>query len=287
MLFDSHVHSAASPDSELLPDDAIAAAASKGLGIAFTEHIDFSERNNKKDPDAADAIRGIGDFCCEISAYPGNYQKFRGANVSIGLEFGLTRAFAQENKRIAQGDYDFILGAIHSVDGVELYHACAGTYEKFGADEPYARAIFSGDAGNATACLRRYLIYAREMVECSDYFDSFAHIDYISRYSPVLAAHFFYENFAEEFDALLRALADRERALEVNTKLLTGAAEESNRLLKICRRFRELGGRLATVGSDAHNAQSVGHSIREGCEIAAAAGLAVVHFKKRKAVRCG
>ncbi|MCL1844363.1 MAG: hypothetical protein FWF77_00460, partial [Defluviitaleaceae bacterium] len=60
-----------------------------------------------------------------------------------------------------------------------------------------------------------------------------------------------------------------------------------NVMLKICSRFRELGGRMCTIGSDAHVLKNVGYGAKIGAEIADAAGLAVVHYKERKPIRCG
>jgi histidinol-phosphatase (PHP family) len=303
MFFDSHVHSVASPDSEMQPQDAIAAATKQGLGIAFTEHVDYVD-DSERDPKATDAPRCLGDFVCDFERYPAEYKKFRGAGVSLGLEFGLTEALLPTNKRVSAGDYDFILGSAHFVDGVEIYHACAGniTAEAFrsaslhGETTPPPSAaplrggeLFLRNLKTAPAeCVRRYLDYSREMVELEDsaFFDSFGHIDYIGRYLPSLGAEFSYGSFPDEFDGLFRALARRDVAMEINTCLFTraGAAET---MLEICRRFAELGGRFCTVGSDAHSSGDLGRNFKDAREIAASANLAVVHFKERKPVRCG
>lgn len=281
MYFDSHVHSAASPDSDLCPEAAIAALEKQGLGVAFTEHVDFAEHPDF-DPDAADAIRGIGDFICDFDIYPAAYKKFRGAGVTLGLEIGLCAAYFELNKKTADDDYDFILGAVHAVDGVELYHAL----NKRGAviNEPYARALH--DPREIDACISRYLNYSREMVELGKFFDAFGHIDYIARYTRLVAENFFYEKFPQEFDALLTALAEREIALEINTKMLEDPRAVKT-MQKICRRYSELGGRLCTIGSDAHKTARLGHAFAAAKEIAADARLAVVYFKERKPIRCG
>ena len=64
MFFDSHVHSAASPDSQMNPREAVDFLQKKGLGIAFTEHIDFAD-HPEIDPHATDAPRGMRDFVCD------------------------------------------------------------------------------------------------------------------------------------------------------------------------------------------------------------------------------
>ena len=41
MIFDSHSHTAFSADSEMKAADAIAMAEKAGVGLVFTEHLDF------------------------------------------------------------------------------------------------------------------------------------------------------------------------------------------------------------------------------------------------------
>jgi len=262
------------------PGEAISALKKAGLGIAFTEHVDFAE-SFQKDPLATDAPRGLegmGDFVCDFKIYPKMYEKFRGEGVTLGLELGLTQAYLSENKKLAADDYDFIIGSIHTVDGIELYQACHGKLPK----EPFAQQLKTAP----TACISRYLSYAKEMIELYGFFDSFGHIDYIARYLPQLSQNFSYANFTAEFDALLKALAEREIALEINTCLL-GKIDAGKTMLEICCRFAELGGRLCTIGSDAHKVSSLGRNFKDAKEIAETTGLMVVYYKERKPVRCG
>jgi histidinol-phosphatase (PHP family) len=286
MFFDSHVHTAASPDSQMCPKEAIAAAKNAGLGVAFTEHADYATHENIN-PNATDAPRGIGDFICDFAVYPRTYEYLRGEGVTLGLEFGLTAAFANLNEKIAgEYDYDFIVGAIHAVDGVDIYHACNGNPAL--ANEDFAQQI-NGCDEEVCAAVRRYLVYANEMAVQNTFFDSFAHVDYIARYLPSVQKKFYYENFAEEFDALLKTISSRGVALEINTNMFGASSENlpEKTMQKICTRFFELGGRFCTIGSDAHKIKNVGKGINAAKEIAAVSGLVPVYFKGRKPTRCG
>jgi len=265
------VHSATSPDSEMLPAEAIASLKKIGLGIAFTEHVDFAI------PNKPDAPRGVGDFVCDFAKYPSEYEKFRSPSVALGLELGLTTAAMGKNKNLAANDYDFIIGSVHSMDGVELYHAITGKVK----EEEFTQMLDT----SPRSCIARYLTYAREMVESSDFFDAFGHIDYIARYHHGLRAEFSYENFPEEFDGLLKALAANEIALEINTYLFGGFAEKV--MPWICRRFAQLGGRFCTIGSDAHDVSQLGRHFPSAYEMAETSGLTAVYYKERKPIRCG
>jgi histidinol-phosphatase (PHP family) len=263
--FDAHVHSAVSPDSEMSPEEAIGALRRKGLGVAFTEHCDFVTQVEGKDPTATDAPRIAGDFLVDFERYHTEYIPLRSDSVLMGLEITLNAAFLPLNTQTAAGDYDFIVGAVHTVDGLDLYHE--------------ARNM------DAPELCRRYLVYAREMVELNGFFDSFAHIDYIVRYAPAMEACLRYRGYPDEFDALLKALAQRGKAFEINTaRFGNGGVERA--LLPIYRRFRALGGRHVTIGSDAHRPQGLGRYYKNALALAEAAGLKPVYFKERVMYNC-
>lgn len=42
MFFDSHIHTQFSADSTMSAEEALRAAAKQGIGLVFTEHVDFS-----------------------------------------------------------------------------------------------------------------------------------------------------------------------------------------------------------------------------------------------------
>jgi len=251
----------ASPDSETDPAEAIKALKSKGLGTVFAEHVDFVIQAEGRDFTANDAPQIPKDFVCDFDMYPALYRHLRSDSVLLGLEIGLTAAFLPLNTSVADNDYDFILGSIHSVDGVDIYH--------------------DSSKMEAEAFCRRFLTYSLEMVEISGFFDSFAHIDYITRYYEAANKIFHYKNFPKEFDALLKALVDRDLALEINTARL-GDNRAVGQLLPIYKRFKELGGKYVTIGSDAHQLGALGRHYGKAVGLAAMAGLTIVYYKNRK-----
>jgi len=266
MFFDAHVHSAVSPDSEMDAHLAIAVMRKKGLGIVFTEHCDFFSQTEGKDAAATDAPRIPGDFIVDFARYHTAYPPLRAEDVLLGLEFTLSAAFLPLNTQTADNGYDFILGAVHTVDGLDLYY----------------------DAKNEPAenLCRRYLTYAKEMVELCGFFDALAHIDYICRYAPQMHYWLRYDKCPREFDALLKALAERGKAFEINTKRFaeTGVKEA---LFPIYQRFAQLGGRFVTIGSDAHEPAHLARHFNEARQMAQEAGLRPVYFRERTLYYCG
>ena len=117
-------------------------------------------------------------------------------------------------------------------------------------------------------------------------FDTLAHLTYPLRYIqgehgiPVdLAKH------QEAIDQIFRALIDAGKALEVNT---SGYRQKIGRPLPdlpLVRRYRELGGELVTLGSDAHSTQDLGKGIEEGMEMLQEAGFRYVAlYEQRKPI---
>ena len=268
MHFDAHVHSAASPDSELDPYEAIHILKSKGMGVAFTEHADFVTPKTGRDMNATDCPKAGKDFICDFEIYPSQYRSIKAEysdHVLLGIELGLTAAFLPLNTQIADNNLDFVLGAIHHVDGHDVYGEAASM--------------------DAREFCSRYLTYGKEMVEICGFFDSFAHIDYVARYSPKINRIFYYKNFKKEFDGLLLALAERELALEINTSRF-GDDNVVGQLTPIYKRFKELGGKYVTIGSDSHGGWGLGRHYAKAIGLADMAGLVPVYYRGRERFLC-
>ena len=241
--FDAHVHTAASPDSDMPPALAIETLARQGLGCIFTEHLDYN--------------KSIDHFMFDADLYPETYHRFRSDTVRIGIELGMNPDFEAENRAwLARYPWDFVLGAVHWFDaeGGDTYAHKAEIYAQWG-DAAYGR----------------YLRFARDMVErYGDVIDAFAHIDYPRRVLPLPERDL--DTFAEEYDALFRALAERDIRLEVNTRRLAepGAADHWVDLLH---RFRAAGGRRVTVGSDSHEPTHLGYMYKTALRMIEATDL--------------
>ena len=107
-------------------------------------------------------------------------------------------------------------------------------------------------------------------------FDSLAHRPYPLRYmaqrdgQPVSL-----EPYEGRILALLKALIRSDKALEVNSGKSEVLMPEYGWLLE---RYRELGGRLVTVGSDAHRASDAGKGLRQSYALLRARGFTEVAF---------
>ena len=88
--------------------------------------------------------------------------------------------------------------------------------------------------------------------------------------------------YRDRIDALLICLAEKGCGLECNTSKGTGLWLPDGDIL---RRYRELGGEIITLGSDAHTPEAVGGGIREAQELLRECGFRYVcTFRERKPV---
>ena len=142
-----------------------------------------------------------------------------------------------------------MLGSIHFVDDLDVYF------------EPWWRGktIFQAE--------RRYLEATLDCVRIHGDFDVLAHLTYISKPPchpaprPVI-----YEDHRELIDEILKTLAAKGKGLELNTSGMDrcgGFLPTAD----IFRRFRELGGEIVTIGSDAHRTDRIGQYAFEACDI--------------------
>jgi histidinol-phosphatase (PHP family) len=264
MLFDSHVHSHASPDSAMDPAEAIFILRGKNMGTVFTEHVDYVTPTDKADASAADLPKAKHDFSAlDKNVYPDTYEKYRADDVLLGLEIGLTKAYANLNRQTVEHyGYDFVIGSVHFSDGYDIY-------------TDYMSRPEYGDH------YRRMLEYTAEVIEASGFFDTLGHIDYVSRVSPYAEKNVLYAAYRDEYDVIFRLLAERGAAMEINTVRLSDRTAVEN-LTQIFTRFRELGGRYVTIGSDAHRPEDLARHFDKAELIWNKAGLTPVYFRERR-----
>ena len=92
-----------------------------------------------------------------------------------------------------------------------------------------------------------------------------------------------YESYRELLDEILRTLAVKGKGVEVNTSgvNVAGVYLPSADYL---RRFKELGGKIVTVGSDAHDVSRVGEYCNEACQMVREIFGYVCTFEKREPI---
>ena len=257
-MFDFHMHSAVSFDGRSPVDEMVRAAAAAGLKeICFTDHLDY-------DPLAAEQT-----LVFDTQVYNDTYNDLWHPDMKIrhGMEFGML----PDNQDTMRADlqrrpFDFVLGSVHFVENVDIY------YPPFWEGKTMEQAE------------RRFLEQTLACVKAHDDIDVLAHLTYASKagnnptHRPIV-----YETYRELIDEILRTLAQKGKGLEVNTSGmdLCGVYLPTAEYL---RRFKELGGQIVTVGSDAHNTTRVGQYCWEACQLVQEIFGYVCTFADRKPI---
>jgi histidinol-phosphatase (PHP family) len=254
MIYDSHVHSTASPDGHILPEEAAGFYSKSGIGCIFTDHADYD-------------TNGEPYFCVDFDTFPKDFIEYRGEVLLLGLEINLLAPCKEINiKRANEAAIDYCIGSVHwTEDWGDMYYAeREGYYEKF-AEEVYLK----------------HLSFMLEMVKTNDFYDSLGHIDYVSRYSPLNQKDLLYDKYKDIYDAIFKELISKDKVLEVNTARM-GEAEARKNLYTIYSRYKVLGGRYVTIGSDAHKPERLGYKFSEALDMIEEIGLTLVYFKERR-----
>lgn len=251
MIFDSHMHTKFSADSEMAATEALARATELNLGVVFTEHFDY------------DLKLGDKKFSFDPPTYMNEYKNLRGKNCFLGVEVGLRKFARVANENfIAQADFDFVIGSIHLVDDLDIY------YPEFYADKDKFTAY------------QKYFRQMAQEISVAD-FDALGHIDYICRAAPYDNPEIDYATFHDEIDAVLKILVEREKVLELNTRRF-GNERAIRELVPVYKKYRELGGKFVTIGSDAHKIDAIGNYFALALKFADELNLAPVTFRERR-----
>jgi histidinol-phosphatase (PHP family) len=248
---DSHMHTAFSHDSKVLLELYAAQAAEYGIReIAITDHIDFTP-----------GLPGYRYFDYDVrrKVIADAAERWAGkVRIRHGIEITYESRIEDEIRDYMETHpFDFSIGSAHAVK-----------------DSPYSRANIESFATGRTVAEAVAPYFAEvERAIRSDLFDTLGHLDqckrWLHRWFPPAA----FASIPESYEPLLRALVETGTALEVNASGLRYPERETYPAAWVVDRFRQLGGRRVTIGSDAHMPQSFAFGIEEAAEIVAAAGF--------------
>jgi len=255
---DYHVHTSFSMDSESRMEAVCQSAIARGIDeIAITDHLDFGPLESDQ-PFPTDGYLAAIQRCQE---------QFRGQlTVRVGIEVGEPHLFPEQAATVISNDsFDVVLGSAHYAKGMQ-----AAWLPSF-FDQPLRTAYDS---------------YFRQVVDLAAEgdFDVLAHLDLVKRDARKFGK--MYDGpgpYADMIRTALVSLVERGKGIELNTSPLRRGQPEPCPSLEILRWYRELGGEILTLGSDAHVPEAVGSHIDAVREMAMSVGFSrVATFKHRQ-----
>ena len=264
MLWDSHMHTSFSSDCDIAPEDMIASAIAKGLdGITFTDHMDLDYWV------APDMFQlDLPAYYKKMSKLKEDYKDNISFQIQVGVEIGLQPHLAKRvDEALAPYDFDYVIGSSHIVHKIDPYFP--QYYDNRTEDSAYLE----------------YFESILENLETCHNFDSYGHLDYVVRYGPNKDRYYSYNKFSDIIDAILHELIHQDKAMEVNTGAFRCGLLHPNPTEDIIKRYHELGGRLLTLGADAHKTEHVGLCFDQVPELLHACGFhEYTIYKNRKPI---
>ena len=226
---DIHTHTAFSTDSDTPMEDMIEAAI--GLGL---DHLCITEHMDKDYPTAPDFFLDTDSYKKKFFEMKEKYADRIG--LLFGVELGLLPHLAGWHEEyIKKYPFDFIIGSEHNPKNVD----------------PYYPAFFEGRSEEAA-----YTEYFEETLvnlKAFSDFDALGHMDYVVRYGPNKNKEYSYSKYSRYIDPILEFIVNNGIALEVNAGGYKKGLGEPNPCRDIIIRYKELGGEMITVASDAHS----------------------------------
>ena len=265
-LCDVHTHTKISPDSGAELSDMARSAAAAGLReLCVTDHCDLLT------PDGDT----VTDF--DWPAAKAQYRRVNGKAggalaLRLGLELG-SAPFDPGSARdiLAQGgeELDFVLGSLHNWIGEE------GNIDLYSTN-------FTGKLALCRKAVEHTLDHTWTLVtKCPDCYDSLAHVNYPLRYAHRDGVELSISDYEDRVRAIFTEVAKTDHALEVNVH----CGKDLDSWPALLAWFRECGGKLVTVGSDAHRPRDVAKGIRPALEMVKAAGFdGVATYERRRPV---
>lgn len=270
-MIDIHTHSSLSPDGSDTPEAMAERACELGVKhFALTDHIELDEFDD-----------GEWDYRAAIArsepVFEGLRRTFGGRmNVYYGAELGQPLYDLPTAEGIlAEHDYDFVLGSVHRTEHYEHMSRIPDT-------EFDRRRV-----------LKEYFEEMLRLVEWGR-FCSLAHITFLMRFVNIDTPSGLVTDKAKRcaaafgvcrpiIDEILRTIVKKDIALEVNSSGYRRGLGEPMAGGGFVSRYRELGGRLITVGSDAHMTADAARDIPECYKMLRELGFGeVCVFEKRE-----
>ncbi|MDD6436241.1 MAG: histidinol-phosphatase HisJ family protein [Clostridiales bacterium] len=238
ILADCHTHTTFSFDARdnehSDPENMIRTAIAKGLKYySITDHEDGPR-------DDIDYHFDSDEYFKVLTALKNKYSNQ--IEVGVGIEIGLDPKYTDYSNRIvASKPFDIVVGSVHYVYGIDPY------YPEYFRDRTF-------DEG-----YRRAFEYTLECLNSGADFDILGHIDYVARYGDRNNGDGFYSRFGDILDEILTKVIQEGKGIEVNTAGLKYKMPYPNPSKEIVKRYRELGGEIITVSSDAHRPEHIAY----------------------------
>ena len=245
-LADYHIHSRISPDAGTSMRELAERGIALGMDeLCFTDHIEPVAWGTTQPREPFDWAALETEFRTAKEAVRDRIQ------LRLGMELGdASWDLAHTERLMADApQLDFLIGSVHMLskrfDGQDLYF------------------FDPKDEREARAGMADYLEQVRSMAAWGQ-FSVLGHLTLPLRYlNEIHGFQLTFDGFEEEIAEIFRLLMQNGCGIELNTNRGNTPLPDE----KWLRMYREMGGEIITLGTDAHSAEYVGCAVRERQEL--------------------
>ena len=250
MLADYHVHTAYSDDSTYPMEQVVQDAIARGIDeLCFTDHVDYGIKYDWDEVDPMPYRGGMPLANVDYPRYVAEVARLReryAGRIALkcGLEFGIqTHTIPRYEALYERLDLDFVILSIHQVEDKEFWD---GAFQRGRTQREYNERYYE----ELLAVVRAYKHYS-----------VLGHLDLIARYDP--AGPYPFERVRPLVEEILRQVIADGRGIELNTSWRRYGLADTQPARAILSLYRELGGRIITIGSDSHEPAHLGAYLEE------------------------
>ncbi len=268
MIYNMHSHSNLSHDAITPPTVLCSRAIELGFsGLIFSDHCDTHIQPVEELLEDAD--KNFKIYCELEKEYKGRLEIIK------SVEIGDAHLFFDKAEAVANGQpYDVILGSVHVMkkeNGDMLPH----TWIDFGAMDDASLHAYIKDYFDA-------LLFVAKTTTM----DILTHLDLPIRYiKGKFGMPFDIDRYIPIITEILKVIIDRGIALEINTSEIGKKLDAPLPSLDIIKLYLSLGGKLFTIGSDAHEVGTLENGLREAHEMLLSLGIEkACYYKNRQPI---
>ena len=278
--------------------------------ITLTEHYDIYD-GVKSDLKTID----VDNYYKEYLKYKDNPN----IKINFGMEIGLQPDIYDQVKEVVNTyDFDFIIGSSHitnkkdmskdpsffdnlsSIYGLELLDIIESDIYELSDYVSFDKLdlIYLNNNNDEMSKIRvkaliKHNIYTMcyetgDTLIYKDEFDVYGHIDYVVRYGGYSEKEINYEEFKDILDKILIALISSGKGIEINTSGLRYNLPDMHPNKTIIKRYKDLGGSIITIGSDAHNSKDLADNFDRAYNILRECGFeeyTIFHSRKPEFIK--
>ncbi len=273
---DCHTHTGISPDGIGIVAEHVQQASVLRIPVlAVTEHVEmnrfFSQGYYGMEP------RNEWEVFCHMQVMEQAME-----NINASKEFALLNGVTLlAGMEMGQSNADFSLSEIVQRDR-RLDFVIASLHELLEKPDFFC---LDYDAENVPFLLETYFSQLYAICKWGK-FDVLGHITYplryiVGEYGAVVDLHL----YEEQIRCCLHAVIENGCGIELNTSGLRQKYGKPFPTMEYIKMYHDMGGKILTLGSDAHRKDDIGKGIEEGLKIAKEAGFSYLcYFKRREPV---